>query len=727
MLRKKIKKAFTLVELLVVIAILAILATVSVVGYTQFTKRAQQSNDMSLTTQINTVLQADEVTGKPKTMTEAINVMTEAGANIAELTPTTEGYSYVWNSATNRVILLDEAMKVVAPEDATIGNEADCYAIIKSEADLTKWAGYSLYFTDDYTGTSVTLEAGDALVGVDVGTSAIKTVNILSEETGTATLYTTEGSTVTVDAPNATINHYGAADAVNVTEVANNSYHLYATVLGNITIAKGRLVAEANSSAAAVIVTASEGAISIELKANSAIAAVAGTGTEGIGGMSNVTITGKENTTVVNEAVPAEDSGFAGGLGTEASPYLIDNAEQFLAIRDLLNVNGIYFSLLNNITLNTEGYVKAWYPGYENIYGYYTYIPEAISMTLNGNGNMITMGASPEGGDACLISWLEDCSLENLVVYMEGATSIAMDSIDSTFKNVITEGKLSVSNNSGAFTIYATANSSNTCRLEFIDCINRCVIISGGAATNYNAVFVGAAADSQTTLVFTRCINEGQLISGKTGMFLANAYGGYGVSIIIDSCKNEGIIQSTYTGSEYTNYNYYVGVPGTVEKVVCNGVTLDKSLSGGLSSNGFSHGPNDTMTIEKTSDNKFVFTQSNFSDVSYYVITISAYAVNPGNGTLVISVQEKINAVSGQASYSSTLKYLEFVGQKYAQDNNAVNKETLCGYQVVAIGAEDYYLIQQSNLTIGNGTGKPSSVTVSAYDVNGTLLSSASL
>lgn len=64
MFRKKVKKAFTLVELLVVIAILAILATVSVVGYTQFTKRAQQSNDMSLTTQINTVLQADRGYGK---------------------------------------------------------------------------------------------------------------------------------------------------------------------------------------------------------------------------------------------------------------------------------------------------------------------------------------------------------------------------------------------------------------------------------------------------------------------------------------------------------------------------------------------------------------------------------------------------------------------------------------------------------------------------------------
>ena len=42
-MKKKIKKGFTLVELLVVMAILAILSTVSVVGYLGFTEKAKQS------------------------------------------------------------------------------------------------------------------------------------------------------------------------------------------------------------------------------------------------------------------------------------------------------------------------------------------------------------------------------------------------------------------------------------------------------------------------------------------------------------------------------------------------------------------------------------------------------------------------------------------------------------------------------------------------------------
>ncbi len=52
----KVKKAFTLVELLVVIAILAVLASVSIVGYTAFTRRAVQNNALSELTQVKTLV-----------------------------------------------------------------------------------------------------------------------------------------------------------------------------------------------------------------------------------------------------------------------------------------------------------------------------------------------------------------------------------------------------------------------------------------------------------------------------------------------------------------------------------------------------------------------------------------------------------------------------------------------------------------------------------------------
>ena len=102
-LTKKIRKGFTLVELLVVIAILAILAAVSVVGYLSFTDKAKESNDISLTAQMNTVLEANEaLEGKAKTMSEALAVLEENGLVVEKLTPTSKGYSYVYDAAEGR-------------------------------------------------------------------------------------------------------------------------------------------------------------------------------------------------------------------------------------------------------------------------------------------------------------------------------------------------------------------------------------------------------------------------------------------------------------------------------------------------------------------------------------------------------------------------------------------------------------------------------------------------
>ena len=60
-MKKKMKKAFTLVELLVVIAILAILSTVAVVGYNSFTEKARKSADEQAVAQMNTALMAQDI------------------------------------------------------------------------------------------------------------------------------------------------------------------------------------------------------------------------------------------------------------------------------------------------------------------------------------------------------------------------------------------------------------------------------------------------------------------------------------------------------------------------------------------------------------------------------------------------------------------------------------------------------------------------------------------
>ena len=58
------KKAFTLVELLVVIAIIAILATAGIVGYTVFTEKARKSNAESELNQAKTLLEAEALSNQ---------------------------------------------------------------------------------------------------------------------------------------------------------------------------------------------------------------------------------------------------------------------------------------------------------------------------------------------------------------------------------------------------------------------------------------------------------------------------------------------------------------------------------------------------------------------------------------------------------------------------------------------------------------------------------------
>ena len=77
-INKRLRKAFTLVELVVVIAIIAILSTVSVVTYFGITNSAKKSVDDTLIAELNKCLQLDEtINGKPNTPSEALEVVEE--------------------------------------------------------------------------------------------------------------------------------------------------------------------------------------------------------------------------------------------------------------------------------------------------------------------------------------------------------------------------------------------------------------------------------------------------------------------------------------------------------------------------------------------------------------------------------------------------------------------------------------------------------------------------
>ena len=136
-MKKKIKKGFTLVELLVVMAILAILSTLSVVGYLGFTEKAKQSKLETEMVQVREVvrgmlLDGSDVLVGETTFSMENGVVTVDGSTITDenfvaaftdlkslndetvpnefalsgttaLTYTTDGYTATWTFANDEI------------------------------------------------------------------------------------------------------------------------------------------------------------------------------------------------------------------------------------------------------------------------------------------------------------------------------------------------------------------------------------------------------------------------------------------------------------------------------------------------------------------------------------------------------------------------------------------------------------------------------------------------
>ena len=264
-MKKKIKKAFTLVELLVVIAILAILATVSIVGYNSFTKKAKVSNDTVLVKQMNDVLLANQQTdGKNNTMNDALDDVLDGGYDLTKLTPTTSGYSIVWDSKNDQMVLLDDTIEknIIYPNEKLVSVKNDLFILTKSENEFNQTTEYSHYLCDEFTTNDNQLTIK---TGIDMGTNT----NVTSLKYDTSietvkrqTIINTNSSNVTieinafVDANNDgdEIKHYGSAGIINVTNCAMNSFNEFGKV-GYVEVSNGHFVVSNNARIRAIVAT----------------------------------------------------------------------------------------------------------------------------------------------------------------------------------------------------------------------------------------------------------------------------------------------------------------------------------------------------------------------------------------------------------------------------------------------------------------------------------------
>ena len=135
---KKLKRAFTITELVIVIAVIAILAAVLIPTFSNIVRRANESADIQAVREMNVALANEEALAgeKPANIGEVREILAEAGYNSDGYHPISSGYAFYWKQSVNCIILVKgegSAREVVYPEDYAgagedfLYNDTDCY------------------------------------------------------------------------------------------------------------------------------------------------------------------------------------------------------------------------------------------------------------------------------------------------------------------------------------------------------------------------------------------------------------------------------------------------------------------------------------------------------------------------------------------------------------------------------------------------------------------------
>ncbi len=724
---KRFKRAFTIVELVIVIAVIAILAAVLIPTFTTLIDKANQSNDTVTVKNLNTAIASAQATEEINTMQDALDAAQEYGYTVDKLTPSSSG-DIVWDQVSKRFALVDKDGDVVY-SDGTLSSGASLWKIAK-DGELS--AKYSNYLSGEWSGT---IETG---LGVDVGANEGLDVKYTNSNAQTV-MFRTNGGTLTIDAPNDIVNHYGTAVKVVITEVKDSSYHLYGEVLGNIELAKGRVVVEDGASASTILVTSATAAdIKIDVNNNATVGTVAAT-TAGVITSENTTV--PSTTEKVEEAVVANND-FAGGIGTEKSPYLIETAEQLLNINNygeaMSSGKEFSFKLINDIDL--VGLAPVEYD-----YGL-AYIENFVNSVLDGDNYQIKIDS------ATLIYTLYKSTLKNIVFNFNGMDcSIAGGNYVATtvYENIRTIGSVIFSDrNTGLYAIYAYGGQ-DAYEVKFINCINETTIAAPGHKQAYNAIFVGYSLQG-AVLTFENCKNIGNFTSGKAGLFVGNqSQEGWVIKLNITNFENTGNVVSTYETT--TNYSQVVASVVNKNNIFVIVDSQNHQVTDSLFPNVSVLAKDKTLDLTYNEDKTFTITQATVSDVAYYEVAYGTYVSwweQDENeeyktiGSQIEYIKEKIDSskfVDG--AYTTQMKWLDLVTYHYSPEG-ATSEEITIGdnkYNVVTIDGVEYYRMasemsklcsveQMKEGVPEEGIKKASNyIEVSAYSKDGVVLATFTL
>ena len=161
--QKSRKRGFTILELIIVIAVIAILAAVAIPTFAGVVRKARVSAKTQMAKSINTILTVEEITdGRPKSMYDAIKVMSENGFDIGELS-LDDDLLLAWVQGDNRIAVVDDEFNSVYTHNGAALPD-DKVLIWQVVNEIPSESATSIYLADGFAEENISVS-----VGVDVG------------------------------------------------------------------------------------------------------------------------------------------------------------------------------------------------------------------------------------------------------------------------------------------------------------------------------------------------------------------------------------------------------------------------------------------------------------------------------------------------------------------------------------------------------------------------------
>jgi len=371
---------------------------------------------------------------------------------------------------------------------------------------------------------------------------------------------------------------------------------------------------------------------------------------------------------------------FAGGEGTEASPYLIATAEHLNNVR---KYNSAHFKMIEDITFTAADFSEggAFYnggAGWDPI-GKSNYVSTGFEGTFDGNNKTISGlyadGTVNSAGNIGLFSSLgSDGKIQNLTLadsYFTGARIIggitAYAKENSTIINCHSRSTILVDYTSSIYygvTFAAGGIAGMATSSSITNCSNTGTITANSDLCISLDVYIGGIVGKVSDTAISNCCNTGDVsastILDNSSSSQCSAYAGgisgFGSNVTISNCYNSGRISTRNTS--YNKISYKSGVGG----IIGSTYNATNTASNSTISNCFNIG---RLSAEGTGSSLYVGGITGYSYSYYYANTTPIFTtIDACYSTGPIAASNStayLHGIAGYTSSSSTITNCYFL------------------------------------------------------------------